>query len=796
MGVDRFSRPAQIAKFDPTGIDDLLKVPHLLQQQEDETLDATRDWLTEMYNTSSTDTDAAGVREARAGFEEELGTISEDIRTKGINRAQTNRLLDFKSKYDQAMAASGTIGGPNVYAAQRDAEKAAFYASGLKDNNYSKTRLDQLWEKRTAGRTAYDSTGNLKSEFEGVNLAKVFEPVKEFNAMKIGKTAGPVGLDGKYDRAGTEVVSDNARQIRGAIDGIYNRYLIEGSDEQVSMIEQGLTLDDIWDRLANAGVARLEMLTDNSAYLEMEALKKKLRAKNVAEEEEETLPPRDLLKTTQGFMIEDNFPRTREEVIEQRRVIKRKVEDGELSSAALREYDAFNKQLFEEYYRKNPGQLRDFKTTYSTGDLGTVIDAYDSIYGDYGFTPEEVSWWSNALSSLNTAGANIWNVLSAKANNPDATEIEKDMQNKAEQFKSYLVENDIDIDEAIRAVTKYTGEKTRLQDQAIASYSGTQGTQTKYMTINVNPDLPAKEQTALTKVVKHGKELIRTGKDSYDIIYASSQEGLDDVKQLELDPLEQEKIKDYLAGHADKTQWQGVSAGSNAPQVKFSANINGVVYQLEAVLSGNYRDNDGMLTPMGAMLDPLKQLGVTATEIAKDAEQNAEYSGYINATSNKVDYSQSEKLKQYISNPTMGRAIGLNSDVEIYQDSTDDKFRIKFRTEVGVVSKEKVLTYGDVLKQSSYDFSNDQELLSFYGEKDQYNNLVNVVLMEHIMESIALKNATEILSNDELSVAFLSGDMSNEKFRAYLGRKMQADMRSSMEQIKVDSKIEMMNILK
>ena len=160
MGVNRFSRPAQVAKFNPTGIDNLLKVPHLLQQQEDETLSQTRDWLTDMYNTSSTDTDAAGVREARAGFEEELAAISEDIRTKGINRAQTNRLLDFKNKYDQAMSTSGEIGGPNKYATQRDAAKATWYASGLKD--YSKTRLDSIWDKETAERSSYDSTGNLK----------------------------------------------------------------------------------------------------------------------------------------------------------------------------------------------------------------------------------------------------------------------------------------------------------------------------------------------------------------------------------------------------------------------------------------------------------------------------------------------------------------------------------------------------------------------------------------------------------------------------------------------------------
>ena len=136
MGVNRFSRPAQVAKFNPTGIDNLLKVPHLLQQQEDETLSQTRDWLTDMYNTSSTDTDAAGVREARAGFEEELAAISEDIRTKGINRAQTNRLLDFKNKYDQAMSTSGEIGGPNKYATQRDAAKATWYASGLNLGTY------------------------------------------------------------------------------------------------------------------------------------------------------------------------------------------------------------------------------------------------------------------------------------------------------------------------------------------------------------------------------------------------------------------------------------------------------------------------------------------------------------------------------------------------------------------------------------------------------------------------------------------------------------------------------------
>ena len=122
--INRYSGPTQVAKFDPMSAEEIMAIPLLKQEMEDEQTATARGALKELYNFQAVGPDQERVNAQRAVLEEKLKAMADDIATTGISRQKTEALNKLKTEYDRATSLSGELGHANAFVAKREIGRA------------------------------------------------------------------------------------------------------------------------------------------------------------------------------------------------------------------------------------------------------------------------------------------------------------------------------------------------------------------------------------------------------------------------------------------------------------------------------------------------------------------------------------------------------------------------------------------------------------------------------------------------------------------------------------------------
>lgn len=260
--VNRYSRPAQVAKFNPLTAQDIMAIPLLKQEMEDQQIAENREILKELYNTQAVGADQARVNAARADLEGQLLAISDDIASNGVSRARTKQFQRLKSAFDKELSASGTLGHANAFVEKRDLAKGNFYKWAT-EAGWDKDKMDRYWSKHSQTQSAFNEDGTFNTEYAELGLPKYTDPVallySRAKALGFKKMKGE---DGKYYTSNEDQVSSAAnailREMQDPNTGVGRLAELEGWSQD------GVLVEDIIQKIESTARSMISYEEDDS----------------------------------------------------------------------------------------------------------------------------------------------------------------------------------------------------------------------------------------------------------------------------------------------------------------------------------------------------------------------------------------------------------------------------------------------------------------------------------------------------------------------------------------------------
>jgi len=230
--INRYSRPAQVAKFDPMSAEEMMAVPLMKQQMEDQQMTDQRALLKDLYNVQGVQGDQARVNAKKDELANRLQEIATDITTNGVSAKKTQAFNALKGEYDKEMSLTGELGQAGSYAAKQKVAKKNFYtAPGHK--NWSKAQLDAAWEIDAAKRSAFNGD-EFVQEYEEYGLTS--SPTLTHLTGVLAKDRGSSTV---YDKAGNAINTDSG-QLQVLEAQLWESLTEEGSEANRIMIQSGL----------------------------------------------------------------------------------------------------------------------------------------------------------------------------------------------------------------------------------------------------------------------------------------------------------------------------------------------------------------------------------------------------------------------------------------------------------------------------------------------------------------------------------------------------------------------------
>jgi hypothetical protein len=269
--VNRYSRPEQIAKFDPMTAEDIMAVPLLKQEMEDTQIATHKEALKELFNTKTVGADAARINAQKTELETELMDLSSDISSRGISRQRTDRFNGLRTKYDKALSISGDIGHANAFVAKRDLAKQNFYATAMK-NDWPKDDADRIWKEHEASQSAFDGDTYV-TDYAEKGLPKYLrasEMLKDAaKSLGYSKVRGVNGID----------VKSNQYNVERAAHDLLVKFQDPTTAEGRLAKEAGWTMDSILEELRDTTASMLVYEEDHSNNDAMEKADRAARLK-------------------------------------------------------------------------------------------------------------------------------------------------------------------------------------------------------------------------------------------------------------------------------------------------------------------------------------------------------------------------------------------------------------------------------------------------------------------------------------------------------------------------------------
>ncbi len=294
--VNRFSKAVRPAEFNPMTADDIMRVPLLKGQMEQEQLQAIEDKRLEMMNVDVAPGDMERVRAEQARVSGQFDELVGQITSEGVSHRSTDAVNKFMRDYNESTSKSGIIGNAAQFAADRKERREQDRQLAIQ-RGYNMQDWEKLYSAHEAGQQSVDAEGNLVSEFQNINLPMHLDPKKTFRDAikgKIGKIKEGTTL-GDYK-------STNRAALVAAVDQILSEY---ENNPQYRQTLQDLGYDK--ERLAIELSNEADIVLDESFVKYQQApLTEKQKAAKAAEDKK-TREEADRLANLQGQRVLAEF---------------------------------------------------------------------------------------------------------------------------------------------------------------------------------------------------------------------------------------------------------------------------------------------------------------------------------------------------------------------------------------------------------------------------------------------------------------------------------------------------------
>lgn len=242
MPINRFSKPQQVAEFNPLSTEQIMTVPLSKEKLEGEQKDQANLMLEELYNTRATAADAPGTNQLKDEMEAEMSALVDDIATNGVSIQNTNKLRALKNRYSKELSASGKIGQANAYVGLQSEAKKEFMAR-KEIQGYGSDVLNRYWDISTENSSAFGKDGEFKTDFDHIGMPNFI--TAQDSLIEASKV---LGVTGTY-KDGRIMSENNFTQVQAAMNSLLAKYANPNSQEYRTMIAQGKTYADIEEEL-------------------------------------------------------------------------------------------------------------------------------------------------------------------------------------------------------------------------------------------------------------------------------------------------------------------------------------------------------------------------------------------------------------------------------------------------------------------------------------------------------------------------------------------------------------------
>lgn len=255
--INRFSKDVRPSEFNPMSADDIMRVPLLKGQMEQEQLAAIEEKRLAMLNVDVAPADMERVRAEQArlskGFDDLVGKIT----TEGVSSRSTDAVNKYLKEYNTVTSKAGLIGTAGQFAADRKAKMAEDRNLAIK-RGFDMQKWDKLYSAYDSRQTSTDSEGNLVGEYKNLNTPNYIDPVLEFQDLIKGKL-------GSIKEGSTlgDYTESNRSAIMSATDEVMRKYKEEPDyrqmmDDLYGDGTPGSANGTIMQKLANAANTALE----------------------------------------------------------------------------------------------------------------------------------------------------------------------------------------------------------------------------------------------------------------------------------------------------------------------------------------------------------------------------------------------------------------------------------------------------------------------------------------------------------------------------------------------------------
>ena len=255
--INRFSKEARPAEFNPMSAEKIMQVPLLKAEMEQEQLAAIEEKRLEMLNVDIAPGDMERVRAEQDRLTQQFDNLVNKVTTEGVGYRTTDAVNKFMKDYNTSTSKSGIIGNAGQFSADRKVKKAEDRKLAIQ-RGYDMQQWEKLYSAHEARQTSIDPEGNLVSEFQNINLPVNLDPVEDFNEMIKGK----IGSISEGTTLG-EFQSTNQHHLTAAVDQMMLRYDNEPEYQQV--------MDDLYgDGTPGSGRQQFAKKLVNAASIALE----------------------------------------------------------------------------------------------------------------------------------------------------------------------------------------------------------------------------------------------------------------------------------------------------------------------------------------------------------------------------------------------------------------------------------------------------------------------------------------------------------------------------------------------
>lgn len=264
MGISRFSKPVNPAKFNPLSAEQIMKVPQMKGALEQQQIKSIEDARFKLFNADIAPGDKERVLKEQERLSTNFDYLIDNIRDKGVGYKTTQNINSFLKEYNSSVSKTGIVGGAAEFAKQRKIERKASRDTAIR-NKYDMSEFSRMENIFDASQTSFDKEGIATGqEYEGLYLPNQIDPVKmlEERAKNLGykQTTDQYGEQARTNRAAIDQAINIVYSDFNNKDSYKKLLELSGQDNESAKIE-------IFKQIERKGESMLQTINKEAPYV-------------------------------------------------------------------------------------------------------------------------------------------------------------------------------------------------------------------------------------------------------------------------------------------------------------------------------------------------------------------------------------------------------------------------------------------------------------------------------------------------------------------------------------------------